>query len=267
MDDRKVSANGEKSNYDVGKPEQDHIENEDEQMTSLEAKGEGDSDLLKASDENLDSTDRSQEKGSQTLSKDFSLNGDSKPFQSEDSTAPLTRPNISGGRVNGSQHGIVGASDVEGGTFQDIADSELAVAIAIDEDEDETELKKLVSVHAVEYDPDSNPPIYKNRRVRLYGFGGCCVFIIALVVLVSVSVVKKNSASSNNIYIYLTNEPTEAPTEAPTNARENVYRSYFAAEVSPLVFEQGTPLYKASNWILYEDPQQLGIDDPRLLQR
>lgn len=172
-----------------------------------------------------------------------------------------------GDRVFAAQRGIAVAPDVEEGTFQEIADNELAVAIPIDEDEEGAEVEKLVSVHAVEYDPNSKPPLYKNRRFRLYGIGGCCIFLVVLVVSISVSVKNKNSAGSSSgevTYIYL---PTTPPTEPPSNARENIFRSYFAEEVSPLVFEPGTPLFMAAEWILYEDPQQLDIGNPRLLQR
>jgi hypothetical protein len=53
----------------------------------------------------------------------------------------------------------------------------------------------------------------------------------------------------------------------PVNARENLYRNFFAEEVSPVVFEPRSPLFMASEWILNEDPQRLDIDNSRLLQR
>ena len=39
----------------------------------------------------------------------------------------------------------------------------LAVAVAVAEDEDEAFIPA-----AIEFDPDSKPPIYKNRRFRFY---------------------------------------------------------------------------------------------------
>jgi hypothetical protein len=201
------------------------------------------------------------------LSKDFSIDGEesSEPFSNSNQRNVDTS---SGNRAYTAQRGIVTAPDVEEGTYQEISDNELAVAIAIDENEDGEELEKLVSVHAVEYDPHSKPPLYRNRRFRLYSIGGCCIFLVLLVVLISVFVGKDARSSSAGItYVYLTSAPTVSPTDNPTNARENEFRSYFADEVSPLVFEQGTPLFEASNWILYDDPQRLDINNPRLLQR
>lgn len=208
-------------------------------------------------------------------SKDALLEDGYKADQSNQSTEqfPSSTQRLSpslGDRVFTAQRGIAVAPDVEEGTFQE-TDNELAVAIPIDEDEQEdVEVEMVVSAYAVEYDPNSKPPLYKNRRFRLYGIGGCCIFFVLLIVSVSVSVKNRNSTGSSSgeiTYIYLTNAPTVSPTEPPTNTRENIFRSYFAEEVSPLVYEPGTPLFMAAEWILYKDPQRLNIGNSRLLQR
>jgi hypothetical protein len=167
------------------------------------------------------------------------------------------------------RRGTATVPGVEERMFQDIPDNQLAVAIVIDELDVERE--KLVSVYATEYDPNSKPPLYKNRRFKLYGLGGCCVFLVILIVLVSLSVTNYiewgGSGNGEITYVYQTNAPTVSSTYIPTNARENQYRNSFAEEVSSLVFEPGNPLFLASEWILNEDPQQLDFDNPRLLQR
>ncbi|KAL3909737.1 MAG: hypothetical protein SGILL_007969 [Bacillariaceae sp.] len=197
-------------------------------------------------------------------SKDFLLGHDSKDFSG--ALVPDGQEQARG-RYSDTGRGLY---DMETGEYRDVSDNQLAVAIAIDIDEDEDETEKLVSVHAVEYDPDSKPPLYKNRRFRLYGFGGCCILLIILIVVIATSVSNKNSGGGGSSVelIYLTNPPTLAPTQAPTTSRESLYRNYFADELnSTLVYEQGTPHYMASEWIMNEDPAQLDVDSPRLLQR
>ncbi|KAL3911984.1 MAG: hypothetical protein SGILL_007068 [Bacillariaceae sp.] len=198
-----------------------------------------------------------------TMSKDFFL--DSKDF-----SGPLV-PEQARGAPNGGylDQGVTSLPDVEAGEYRDVADNQLAVAVAIDVDDDKDETEKFISVHAVEYDPDSKPPLYKNRRFRLYAMGGGCLLLIIVIALVAASAAKKDEGGIGGVrLIYLTSEPTEAPTQAPTNARESLYRGFFADELnSTLVYESGTPHFAASEWIMNEDPAQLDIDSPRLLQR
>jgi hypothetical protein len=145
-------------------------------------------------------------------------------------------------------------SDVERGQA---TENELAVAIAIDEEEEEEE---KFYAYAVEYDPDSKPPLYQNRRCRLYGIVGSVCFVV-LVVLLSVTIVVTGKNSSNGL------ETTLAPTMSPTTERENSYRKYFASVVGEQIYQPGTPHYSAANWIVNEDPMQMSATDPNLLQR
>jgi hypothetical protein len=91
---------------------------------------------------------------------------------------------------------------LEKGPLQQIPDNELVIAIAItiaiDGDDAKAEVDKIVSVHATEYDPDSKPPLYKNRRCRLYGLGGCCVFVGLLNMFVSISATNNNTKGGND---------------------------------------------------------------------
>jgi hypothetical protein len=158
--------------------------------------------------------------------------------------------------------GVAVAPDVEYGSYTQplVEDTDLAVAIAIDDEEEEEE--KLFA-YAVEFDPDSKPPLFKNRRFRFYGIGGAVCFVVLAVVLV----VGIMSSGSKSTTLLLTLPPTDAPTAAPTSARSSVFRSFFAQEVSPKVYIMGTPHYRAVEWIMNEDPLQMEPNNPRLLQR
>jgi hypothetical protein len=148
---------------------------------------------------------------------------------------------------------------------REVLDSELAVAVAINEDDEDAEKEYLVAVHAVEYDPDSKPPIYLNRRFRLYTICACIAFLVVLVVVIVVSVTTNSDETA--VTIYLTNSPTVAPTQEPTNARESLYLTYFAEELGLKEIAPGSAEALAADWIMYDDPAALEIDSPRLLQR
>jgi hypothetical protein len=156
--------------------------------------------------------------------------------------------------------GVVVAPDVEYGEYT-VQDNELAVAIAIDDDEEEQE-KKLYA-YAVAFDPAAKPPMYQNRRFRLYGIGGALCLVILSVVLV-VGII---SVGNKTVILTLPLPVTESPTVAPTTSRESVFRQFFAENVSPLVYEEGTPQFRAAEWIMNEDPKQLEPSSQRLLQR
>ena len=157
--------------------------------------------------------------------------------------------------------GTAVAPDVEYGEYTQpvVDDNDLVVAIAIDEEEEDEKFY----AYAVEYDPESKPPIYKNRRFRLYGIGGAVCFVVLVIVLVAGIV----SSKKNGGTVVLTLAPTAAPTASPTTARESVYTNYFAQAVGPKVMEPGTPHYSAAQWIMNEDPMQMGSNNPNLLQR
>jgi hypothetical protein len=89
----------------------------------------------------------------------------------------------------------------------EMAGGDLAVATAIEEEEEEED---AFIPAAVEYDPDAKPPMFKNRRCRLYGFVGIC-FIVAMV---AVAVVVTQVSSGD--------EGFSGPTNAPTTLRESL---------------------------------------------
>lgn len=157
--------------------------------------------------------------------------------------------------IPAADRGAAVGSDVEYGQPL-LGDNELAVAIAIDEEEEEEE---KFYAYAVEYDPDSKPPLYQNRRCRLYCIMAT-VFLIVLVVLLSVTIVVTGNGSDGN-------SGTEAPTVSPTTERENIYRKQIADIVGDKIYEPGTPHNNAINWIVNEDPMQMEASDQNLMQR
>jgi hypothetical protein len=137
-----------------------------------------------------------------------------------------------------------------GTDYDMIGPTGLAIAVAVEEDDD------MFIPSAVEYDPDAKPPIYKNRRFRMYAF--LALFIIVVVV------------AGASIAATLGNDPSEpAPTPAPTTTRESLgIRSTIELIVgSELLDDPESPYSKALDWITFDDPQELTPADANLIQR
>ena len=146
-------------------------------------------------------------------------------------------------------HGIVGTPDAQFGGYAGGYDEGLAVAVAVEDDEEDAFIPA-----AIEYDPDAKPPIYKNRRFRLYSFLSC---IVVTVVAIAVSV----SVTSN--------KPNNDPTPAPTSYRETVgiQNQLVAVVGDEKLSAVDSPQQKAANWIMNDDPMQLPPESPNLIQR
>ena len=159
-------------------------------------------------------------------------------------------------------HGAITAPDVIGGHFQPmtaVEDDQLAVAIAIDEEEEEK-----IFVTGVEYDPDSKPPLYQNRRFRMYGIGGCICIVLAIVFVI---IIASMGGGGEVTFRSLTLAPTPSPTGTPTTNRESIFLAFFATEVGEQVYQPGTPHSLAARWIMFDDPKELAPDADNLLQR
>lgn len=146
-------------------------------------------------------------------------------------------------------HGISGAPDAQFGGYAGGFDEGLAVAVAVQDDEDDA----FITV-GIEYDPDAKPPIYKNRRFRLYSILSC---IVVTVVAVAVSVTAAK------------NKPNNDPTPAPTSFRETVgiQEQLVAVVGDERLNTVASPHEKAADWIMNDDPLQLPPDSPNLIQR
>jgi hypothetical protein len=127
----------------------------------------------------------------------------------------------------------------------------LAVAVPVTEEDDDAFIPA-----AVEYDPDAKPPIYKNRRFRMYAFFACIVLVVVAVgAAVGVTVTKDDG------YI--------APTSAPTQLREGlgIEEQIERLVGSAALEDDDSPYAKALNWIMFDDPQQLTTDAENFVQR
>jgi hypothetical protein len=133
----------------------------------------------------------------------------------------------------------------------------LAVAIAVTERDEDDEDDHITRVMGVEYEPNDKPPLYHNRRFRLYA-------VVAAVLLLAViagslgAVFSKGSSTSTQV----------APTLAPLSSTEKAYFDVFAqATQNQLVYQLDTPHRVAADWILNVDPLHLALDSNHLIQR
>ena len=142
-------------------------------------------------------------------------------------------------------------------------DDDLAVAKEVDPTE-EGEI-----YDAIEYDPDSKPPLYKNRRCRLYTVVSLLVITIvtALAVVYSTKKGKEDIVPGEVIYV------TEAPTAPPTTDREAlgindlIEEKVLQRNARFRTMEKDDPRWLAMDWILHKDEMQLGLSDLNLFQR
>lgn len=126
---------------------------------------------------------------------------------------------------------------------------------------------------AIEYDPDSKPPLHKNRRFRVYS---CMAMLVIIAVVVVVVVYVTKSAKEpvvNTKDVYAGSFPSMSPTSNPVTNRE---MSGIIQQVEAGILQRGAnftdmdlddPRYLALDWILHHDQLQLDSDDVNLYQR
>jgi len=150
----------------------------------------------------------------------------------------------------------------------------LAVAMAVD-----TAAEDEYIYSAIEYDPDSKPPLHKNRRFRVYTCLALSI-VIAVVAIVVVYVTKSAKGDEVTNETVLWDNPTGAPTPAPISDRE---MSGIIEQIEAGVLQRTEgglvnfthikktnlldPRYLALDWILHHDELQLESDDKNLYQR
>mmetsp|Transcript_1716 Transcript_1716/g.3275 ORF Transcript_1716/g.3275 Transcript_1716/m.3275 type:complete len:665 (-) Transcript_1716:310-2304(-) len=144
----------------------------------------------------------------------------------------------------------------------------LAVALAVD-----TAAEDDYVYAAIEYDPDSKPPLHKNRRFRVYTCIAL-VIIVAVVVVVAVYVTKSSKGDDvTQLYVNYTDRPTRAPTPSPTTNREasgikeQIEAGVLQRKVTFDELNATDPRVLALDWILHKDQMQLLSDDVNLYQR
>jgi hypothetical protein len=144
------------------------------------------------------------------------------------------------------------------GNYGPLQDNGLTIAMAVNEDDDERLLP-----FAVEYDPDAKPPIYLNRRFRLYMSATICLFfVVILTSIISVMVLRGGSSFTISL-------ENSAPTFSPTSLQESSYLQQFAISLGyqEWHFTEDSPHARAANWIMEEDERKLSQEDAGLTQR
>eukprot|EP00566_Odontella_aurita_P004182 CAMPEP_0113600098 /NCGR_PEP_ID=MMETSP0015_2-20120614/42522_1 /TAXON_ID=2838 /ORGANISM="Odontella" /LENGTH=1207 /DNA_ID=CAMNT_0000508325 /DNA_START=54 /DNA_END=3677 /DNA_ORIENTATION=+ /assembly_acc=CAM_ASM_000160 len=143
----------------------------------------------------------------------------------------------------------------------------LAVAVAVSPDEDEAFIPA-----AIEFDPDSKPPLYKNRRFRMYSIAAAILLVLVVVAVVVAVVFNTKDQSTKIVEVDQASLRIAAPTPQPTSSRwrmgvrEQVEELVGVDKVGPGA-PRPTPYTDALDWILDEDPMQLQKDSPFITQR
>jgi len=202
-------------------------------------------------------------------------NIDNKAPEQDDIISPSMTPPTDPPVITTADHGVVNAPQPQygvtgySGPSEAIPDEELAVAIAITEEEDDVYYQ-----NAVEFDPDSKPPLLKNRRFRLYASLGIsvCLMITALVIA-TIILLRENPTKSD--------APTLSPTKSfpepiiqavdadTTTPKRNIEKlvEQLRMVVGDAVKEQGSIENLAAKWLIYEDPLKLYWHQTTLIQR
>jgi hypothetical protein len=124
----------------------------------------------------------------------------------------------------------------------------LEIAMPVEEDDENAFIPS-----AIEYDPDAKPPMYRNRRFRLYAFLAFFVLVLAAVgVGVGITVGKDDDQ-----------QPRHAGQREKLGIKELLERVVGA----DVLEDQNSAYSKALKWITYVDPMELTPDDPSFLQR
>lgn len=183
------------------------------------------------------------------------------PYNGEDmSPAPVPEPEV--------MTAAVGDEEQQQQQQNGFTEDGLAVAMAVDAGAEDDYIYA-----AIEYDPDSKPPLHRNRRFRVY----TCLAIVLIVAAVAVTViyVTKGAKGVNEQYteINVNTLPTMRPTASPLTNRE---QAGIIEQIEAGVLQRGAvfanmtvddPRRLALEWILHYDQQQLNSDDVNLYQR
>ena len=189
-------------------------------------------------DQDLASKQEGRKNDEIMMNKNGELSGENKLSKKDEQQAS--------GMQQGLFSGLNGMNDLEYGEYGGDDENGLAVACAVDEDVGDMYLPS-----AVEYDPDAKPPMYRNRRFRMY----LCLAVTAVIVGTIGAV----------LGITMTNEdvPQEIPYRATLGIRENVARFVSNEQLD----DQNSAYCKALDWIMYTDPMAITPDSPRFVQR
>jgi hypothetical protein len=168
--------------------------------------------------------------------------GERKPFIETDSRTAKDET-ISPGLMSSGQDPLNG---LEFGEYGGDEEDGLAIAVAVVEEDKDTYLPA-----AVEYDPDAKPPMYRNRRFRMY----VCLAVTA-VILGTVGAVLGITMTNGEV-------SQEIPYRATLGIRENVARIVINEQLD----DYSSAYSKALDWIMYADPIAITPDNPKFFQR
>ena len=127
----------------------------------------------------------------------------------------------------------------------------LAVAIAVEDEDDEEYIPA-----AIEYDPDAKPPLFRNRRFRLYASLIMCA-LLCIVIGGTVGLLLSRS------------EEEFVPSAAPTIPRQNIGIEEVVERIAgeQELQDPDSPYTRAMNWMIFDDPLEKTPDDPTFIQR
>jgi hypothetical protein len=148
-------------------------------------------------------------------------------------------------------HVVTSDADLEFGAYGLPTENGLAVAFAVTEEENED----TYIPSAVEFDPDAKPPIYHNRRFRLYA----CLAIVVILAGTVASVVGILFTRDETATV----EPPPLPYRATLGIREAIEDFVGSDQLE----DPANPYRKALDWIQDVDPLKLKPADAKFKQR
>jgi hypothetical protein len=148
-------------------------------------------------------------------------------------------------------HAVTSDADLEFGVYGLPTENGLAVAFAVTEEESED----MFIPSAVEFDPDAKPPIYHNRRFRLYA----CLAIVVILAGTVASVVGILFTRDETTTV----EPPQLPYRATIGIREAIEDFVGNDQLE----DPSNPYRKALDWIQDVDPLALTPTDGKFKQR
>ena len=142
-------------------------------------------------------------------------------------------------------------------------DEGLAVATRVDPSMDEP------IYAAIEYDPDSKPPLYRNRRCRVYTALSLLLFtiIVSLVVVYSTKKGKEEAAQKQVVFVTLAPTPRQTTDREALGINDLIQEKVLQNDATFDSMDEDDPRLLALDWILHKDEMQLELFDPNLSQR
>lgn len=167
-----------------------------------------------------------------------------------------TDANVDGLTASGSSDALFGYSgnlvddeDVEYGIQDYSTNSEgLAVAVPVQEDDPNVYIPS-----AVQYDPTAKPPIYLNRRFRLYAFLALFVLVVA--------------AAGAGLGFSFGRDVIQSQTRVHYREKLGIKEQIQNVVGGDVIEDESSPYAKALYWITYKDPMEMTPDEPNFLQR